>query len=71
VVRAPENSESDFWFQSAALENTFADSRFFRSERRKIRSRLMLIELFATACALSVVSLLVSIWPNNNDGELT
>jgi hypothetical protein len=31
----------------------------------------MLVELFITACALSVVSLLASIWLNNDDGELT
>ena len=31
----------------------------------------MLTEVFVTACTLSVISLLASIWLKNDDGELT
>ena len=71
VVRAPENSQRAFWFNSSRLKIRLLTLIFLRSSKEENGGHPMLVELFITACALSVVSLLASIWLNNDDGELT
>jgi hypothetical protein len=47
------------------------DSKSLLVMKEDIRRKTVLIELFATACALSIVSLLASIWLNDDEGGLT
>jgi hypothetical protein len=58
-------------FLPGSLEKPMWDSKSLLVMKEDIRRKTVLIELFATACALSIVSLLASIWLNDDEGGLT